>query len=289
VNGRLVPLRYTLKSGDTVEIMTSPTHKPSKDWLSFVSTSKAKTKIRQWIKTEQREKSIELGRSLLDKELSKHDMSFSRLLKNGGFQPLAKDFSFETVDDLFASVGYGLYTPLQVLNKIIPETEKPAGKIKTIISSLKKGSRDNAIKIKGIDGLVIRFARCCNPIPGDNIIGFITRGRGLTVHVEDCPNVHTYDEQRKVEVTWQLSKDYTFPVRFKVTGNDRKGLLSDISSVIAANKINILSAQAMTYPDRSAAGIYEVEIEHMSQLQKVMKSIQKIKGVRSVDRMRSIT
>jgi len=288
VNGKLVPLRYTLKSGDTVEIMTSPTHKPSKDWLSFVSTSKAKTKIRQWIKTEQREKSIELGRNLLDKELSKHSMSFSRLLKNGDFLPLARDFSFESVDDLFASVGYGLYTPLQVLNKIIPEVAKPAGKIKTIISSLKKG-RDNAIKINGVDGLVIRFARCCNPIPGDNIIGFITRGRGLTVHVEDCPNVHTYDEQRKVEVNWQLSKDYTFPVRFKVTGSDRKGLLSDISSVIAANKVNILSASAMTYPDRSAAGIYEVEIEHMSQLQKVMKSIQKIKGVRSVDRMRSIT
>lgn len=288
VSGKLVPLRSLLKSGDTVEIMTSPTHKPSKDWLSFVATSKAKTKIRQWIKTEQRERSIELGRSLLDKELSKHDMSFSRLLKSGEFTPLAKEFSFESVDDLFASVGYGLYTPLQVLNKIIPETEKPVGKIKSIISSFKKG-RDDAIKIKGIDGLVIRFAKCCNPIPGDNIIGFITRGRGLTVHVEDCPNVHTYDEQRKVEVSWQLSKNYTFPVRFKVTGSDRKGLLSDISSVIAANKVNILSAQAMAYPDRSAAGIYEVEIEHMSQLQKVMKSIQKIKGVRSVDRMRSIT
>ncbi len=288
VNGKLVPLRSMLKSGDTIEIMASPTHKPSKDWLSFVSTSKAKTKIRQWIKTEQRERSIELGRSLLDKELSKHDMSFSKILKHGELAPIAKDFSFESVDDLFASVGYGLYTPLQVLNKIVPETQKPVGKIKSIISSFKKG-RDDAIKIKGIDGLVTRFAKCCNPIPGDNIIGFITRGRGLTIHVEDCPNVHTYDEQRKVEVSWQLSKNYTFPVRLKVTGSDRKGLLSDISSVIAANKVNIISAQAMAYPDRSAAGIYEVEIEHMSQLKKVMKSIQKIKGVSSVDRMRSIT
>ncbi len=287
VNGRLVPLRYVLKSGDTVEIMTSPTHKPSKDWLGFVATSKAKTKIRQWIKTEQREKSIELGKNLLEKELSKHDMSFNKFLKGGSFLPIAKDLSFEAVDDLFASVGYGLYTPLQVLNKIIPESAKPAGKIKTIIRTFKKG-RDNAIKIKGIDGLVIRYAKCCNPIPGDGIIGFITRGRGLTIHVEDCPNVHTYDEQRKVEVSWQLSKDYTFPVRLKITGSDRKGLLSDISSVIASNKVNILSAQAMTYPDKSAAGMYEVEIEHMSQLQKVMKSIQKIKGVRSVERVRSI-
>ena len=289
VNGKLVPLRSVLKSGDTVEIMASPTHKPSKDWLSFVKTSKAKTKIRQWIKTEQREKSIELGRNLLDKELAKHDLSFSRILKNGEFTPIAKEFSFESVDDLFASVGYGLNTPTQVLNKIVPEEEKPiTGKIKSIISSFKK-SRDDAIKIKGIDGLVIRFAKCCNPIPGDNIIGFITRGRGLTVHVEDCPNVHTYDEQRKVEVSWELSKNYTFPARFKVTGSDRKGILSDISSVIAANKVNILSAQAMAYPDRSFAGSYEVEIEHMSQLQKVMKSIQKVKGVRSVDRVRNIT
>ncbi len=288
VNGKLVPLRYVLKSGDTVEIMTSPTHKPSKDWLGFVATSKAKTKVRQWIKTEQREKSIELGKNLLEKELSKHDMSFPRLLKSGDLLPIAKEMSFETVDDLFASVGYGLYTPLQVLNKIIPESEKPAGKIKTIISTFKKG-RDNAIKIKGIDGLVIRYAKCCNPIPGDKIIGFITRGRGLTIHVEDCPNVHTYDEQRKVEVSWQLNKDYTFPVRLKVVGSDRKGLLSDISSVIASNKVNIISAQAMTYPDKSAAGMYEVEIEHMSQLQKVIKSIQKIKGVRSVERTRSIT
>ena len=288
VNGKLVPLRYILKSGDTVEIMTSPTHKPSKDWLGYVATSKAKTKIRQWIKTQQREKSIDLGKNLLEKELSKHDMSFSKLLKNGDFLHLAKDFSFETVDDLFASVGYGLYTPLQVLNKMIPESEKPAGKIKSIISSFKKG-RDNAIKIKGIDGLAIHFAKCCNPIPGDNIIGFITRGRGLTVHVEDCPNVHTYDEQRKVEVSWQLNKDYSFPVRLKITGGDRKGLLSDISSVIAANKVNIINAQAMTYPDRSAASMYEIEIDHMSQLQKLMKSIQKIKGVRSVERVRSLT
>lgn len=288
VNGKLVPLRYTLKSGDTIEIMTSPTHKPSKDWLSFVATSKAKTKIRQWIKTEQREKSIELGKNLVEKELAKHDISLSKLLKGGELLSSAKEFSLETVDELFASIGYGLHTPLQVLNKIIPESAKPSGKIKTIISTLTKG-RDNAIKIKGVDGLVIRFGKCCNPIPGDAIIGFITRGRGLTVHVEDCPNVHTYDEQRKVEVSWQLSKNYTFPVRLKITGGDRKGLLSDISSVISGHKVNIISAQAMTYPDRSAAGMYELEIENMSQLQKVMKSIQKIKGVRSVDRMRSIT
>ncbi len=285
VNGKIVPLRYFLKSGDTVEILTNPSHKPSKDWLSFVTTSKAKTKIRQWIKTEQRERSIELGRTLVEKELAKHDIGFNKFLKSPELQTITKDFGFETVDDLFAGVGYGLYTPLQVLSKVIPETEKPSGKIKHIIKTIKR-SKDNAIKIQGVDGLVVRFGKCCNPIPGDKIIGFITRGRGLTIHVEDCPNIHTYDEQRKVEVSWQLNKDFTYPVRLKVVGSDRKGLLSDISTTIASNKINIVSAQATAYPDRSAAGLYEVEIAHMAQLQKVIKSIQKIKGVRSVERVR---
>ena len=259
VNGRIVPLRYTLKSGDTVEILTNPSHKPSKDWLNFVTTSKAKTKIRQWIKTQQRESSIELGKTLIEKELAKHSMSFNKFLKSSEFQTITKDFGFDGIDDLFASIGYGLYTPLQVLSKVIPEEEKPGGKLKNIISSI-KGTKDNAIKIQEIDGLVVRFGKCCNPIPGDNIIGFITRGRGLTVHTVECPNTHTYDEQRKVEVSWQLNKNLTYPIKLKVIGSDRKGLLSDISTTIASNKVNIISAQASTHPDKSAAGLYEFVI-----------------------------
>jgi len=288
VNGKIVPLRYILKSGDTVEILTNPSHKPSKDWLSFVTTSKAKTKIRQWIKTQQRESSIELGKTLIEKELAKHDINFNKFLKSPELQSIAKDFGFGTIDDLFASVGYGLYTPLQVLSKTIPEEAKPGSKFKHIISSIKKG-KDNAIKIQGIDGLVVRFGKCCNPIPGDSIIGFITRGRGLTIHTLDCSNIHTYDEQRKVDVSWQLNKDLTYPVRLKITGSDRKGLLSDISTTIAENKINIISAQASAYPDKTAVGQYEIEIKDIPQLQKVIKSIQKIKGVRSVERVRGGT
>ncbi len=216
VNGKLVPLRTVLKSGDNVAILTNPAHKPSKDWLKFVVTSKAKTKIRQWIKEEQRERSIELGRSLLEKELTKHDFSLSKMLKSGEIQTLAKDFSFDTVDDLLAAVGYGLYTPLQVLGKVIPEIPK-VGRLQKMLGSIRK-SKDDAIKIKGIDGLVVKFAKCCNPIPGDKIMGFITRGRGLTVHLEDCPNVHAYDDQRKIEVSWELDKEYTYSVRLRVSG-----------------------------------------------------------------------
>jgi GTP diphosphokinase / guanosine-3',5'-bis(diphosphate) 3'-diphosphatase len=285
VNGKLVPLRTQVRSGETVEILTSPTHKPSKDWLKFVVTSKAKTKIRQWIKEEQRERSIELGKTLVERELAKHGLNFTKMLKAGELQTIAKDFSFATTEDLFAGVGYGLYTPLQVLGKVIPEPEK-VSKIRKIISTIKRG-RDDAVKISGVDGLVVRFARCCNPIPGDNILGFITRGRGLTVHLADCPNVHAYDDQRKIEVSWQDNKEYTYPVKLRVMGSDKKGLLSEVTNIISAGRANIVNAQVMTYPDRTATSIFEIEIGHASQLQKIIKAIQKIREVKSVERVRS--
>ena len=256
VNGKLVPLKTVLKSGDNVAILTNPAHKPSKDWLKFVVTSKAKTKIRQWIKEEQRERSIELGRSLLEKELAKHGFSLSKMLKSGEIQTLAKDFSFDAIDDLLAAVGYGLYTPLQVLGKMIPDIPK-VSKLQKMIGSIRK-SKDDAIKIKGIDGLVVKFAKCCNPIPGDKVLGFITRGRGLTVHLEDCPNVLAYDDQRKIEVSWELDKEYTYSVKLRVSGEDKKGLLSDITSVISSSKANIINANVTTYPDRSAISIFEI-------------------------------
>ena len=285
VNGKLVPLRTPLKSGDNVAILTNPAHKPSKDWLKFVVTSKAKTKIRQWIKEEQREQSIELGRSLLEKELAKHDFSLPKMLKSGEIQTLAKDFSFDAIDDLFAAVGYGLYTPLQVLGKLVPDMPK-VSKLQKMLSSIRK-SKDDAIRIKGVDGLVVKFAKCCNPIPGDKVLGFITRGRGLTVHLEDCQNVLAYDDQRKVEVSWELDKEYTYSVKLRVQGDDKKGLLSDITSVLSSSKANIVNARVTTYPDRSAISIFEIEILNAPQVQKITKSILKLKGVRSVERLRS--
>jgi GTP pyrophosphokinase len=154
------------------------------------------------------------------------------------------------------------------------------------LSSIRK-SKDDAIKIKGIDGLVVKFAKCCNPIPGDKILGFITRGRGLTVHLEDCPNVLAYDDQRKVEVSWELDKEYTYAVKLRISGDDKKGLLSDISSVISSGKANIVQAQAFAYPDRSAVTVFEVELQSAAQLQKIMKSVLKVRGVKSVERLRS--
>ncbi len=287
VNGKLVPLKTILKSGDNVAILTNPAHNPSKDWLKFVVTSKAKTKIRQSIKAEQRERSIELGHSLLEKELAKHDFSLAKMLKSGEIQTLAKEFSFDTVDDLLAAVGYGLYTPLQVLGKVVPEVPK-VGRLQKMLGSIRK-SKDDAIKIKGIDGLVVKFAKCCNPIPGDRIMGFITRGRGLTVHLEECPNVHAYDDQRKIGVSWEMDKEYTYSVRLRVSADDKKGLLSDITSIISSSKANIINAQITTYPDKSATSVFEIEIQNAPQVQKITKSILKLKGVKAVERLRSRT
>lgn len=284
VNGKLVPLRYRLKSGDTVEIITSPSQTPSKDWLTFVKTSRAKTKIRQFLKARQREQSVELGKELLEKECVKRGLNFSRIAKSGDLKEISKEFGFETNEDLFAAVGYGLYTPLQVLGRFIPESEKQSSLRRLVKTVTRKG--EAPVRVKGVDGVVIRFAKCCNPIPGDRIFGFITRGRGLTIHTEDCPNVHSYDEQRKVDVFWDSDQGKTYPVKLKVYGVDRKGLLSDISTVISTNKVNIINAHTTTYPDKTAIGVYEVEIENLSQLNKMVKSIMKVKGVKSVERMR---
>ncbi|MCS7280841.1 MAG: bifunctional (p)ppGpp synthetase/guanosine-3',5'-bis(diphosphate) 3'-pyrophosphohydrolase [Desulfobacterota bacterium] len=284
VNGRLVPLKYKLKSGDTVEIITSPSQTPSKDWLAFVKTSRAKTKIRQFLKAKQREQSIELGKSLLEKECLRKNLSLSKIIKSGELKNVAKEFGFEEVDDLFASIGYGLYTPLQVLGRLLPESEKQTSPAK--VAKEKNKVREAPIRVKGVDGLVVRFARCCSPIPGDKIFGFITRGRGLTIHTEDCPNCHSYDEQRKIDVIWDSEEGKTYPVKLRIYGIDRKGLLSDISTAISTNKVNILNAHAMSYPDKTAVGIYEVEIENLSQLNRMIKSILRIKGVKSVERLR---
>jgi GTP pyrophosphokinase len=171
------------------------------------------------------------------------------------------------------------------LGKIIPEIPK-VGRLQKMLGSIRK-SKDDAIKIKGIDGLVVKFAKCCNPIPGDSIMGFITRGRGLTVHLEDCPNVHAYDDQRKIEVSWELDKGYTYSVRLRVSAEDKKGLLSDITSILSSSKANIVNAQVTTHPDRSATSVFEIEILNAPQVQKITKSILKLKGIKSVERLRS--
>ncbi len=291
VNGKIVPLKYELRSGDTVEIMTSPNQKPSKDWLKFVATSRAKTKIRQWFKTEEREKSVILGKEILEKEFRKYGLQQAQLIKSGEMAKVAGEFSFQTVEDLIASVGYGKVTANQIIGKIVPQErleqkeEQEEGRLKRLIQKITRKSRD-ALLIKGIDNVMVRYAGCCKPLPGDKVIGFITRGRGVTIHASDCPKAMDSDPERRVEVEWDSTKEYIYPVQIRVYSEDKKGLLAEISASLSSNEANITNAKIDTTEDRKAVGTFEVQIRDLTHLKKVIRALERIKGVNRAERMR---
>ena len=292
VNGKIVPLKYEFRSGDTVEIMTSPGQKPSKDWLKFVKTSRAKTKIRQWFKTQEMEKSINLGKEILEKELRKYNLQQAKLIKSGELINVASEFSFHEVDDLIAAVGYGKVTANQIIGKLLPperlekKEEQEEGRLKRLIQKVTRSGSKDALLIKGVDNVVVRYAGCCNPLPGDKVVGFITRGRGVTIHTSDCKNVMDDDPHRKVEVEWDSTKEYIYPVRIRVYSDDQKGMLAEISNSISFHKANITNARVETTDEKKAIGTFEVEIRDLNHLKKVIKGLEKIKGVQRVERVR---
>jgi guanosine-3',5'-bis(diphosphate) 3'-pyrophosphohydrolase len=293
VNSKIVPLRYELRSGDTIEILTSPNQKPSKDWLKLVKTSRAKAKIRQWFTAKEREKSITLGKEILEKELRKYDLQQAKLMKSGELAKVANEFSYQGVEDLIAAVGYGKVTANQVIGKILPQEkldqqkeELQEGRLKHLIQKITRGPKD-ALLIKGIDNVMVRYAGCCNPVPGDKVVGFITRGRGVTIHTADCQNAMDDDPHRKVEVEWDSTKEYSYPVRIRIYSEDKKGLLGEISNSISSNGADIKNARVDTTEDKKAISTFEVEIRDLNHLNKVIRALGKIKGVRQVERMRA--
>jgi guanosine-3',5'-bis(diphosphate) 3'-pyrophosphohydrolase len=293
VNSKMVPLRHELRSGDTVEIVTSPNQKPSKDWFKSVKTARAKTKIRQWFNTEEREKSIALGREILEKEFRKYGLQHIKIMKSEDLARVASEFSFHGADDLIAAVGYGKVTANQIIGKILPP-EKMEGRsteeeredfAKRPSGKPSQGSRD-ALLIKGIDNVMVRYAGCCNPLPGDKVVGFITRGRGMTIHTADCPNVLNDDPNRRVAVEWDATKEYNYPVKIRVYSDDKKGLLAEISSSLAQSEANITNARVETTEYKKAIGTFELEIRDLTHLKQVIRELQKIKGVDKVERLK---
>jgi GTP pyrophosphokinase len=260
--------------------------------LNFVKTSRAKTKIRQWFGTEEREKSIILGKDILEKELRKYNLQQAKLIKSGELAKVASEFSFKEVDDLIAAVGYGKVTANQIIGKILPperleqKEEEEEGRLKRLIQKVTRSGPKDALLIKGVDNVVVRYAGCCNPLPGDKVVGFITRGRGVTIHTSDCKNVMDNDPNRKVEVEWDSKKEYIYPVRIRIYSEDKKGMLADISNSIASNKANITNARVETTDEKEAIGTFEVEIQDLNHLKKVIKGLEKIKGVQRVERIR---
>jgi GTP pyrophosphokinase len=285
VNKKMVPLRHILQHGDLVEVITSAGHLPSKDWLKIVKTSKAKNRIRQWIKTEERKRSIDIGKDLLEKEIRKSPLNLAQQMKGEALLRVAQDLSFQRLEDLFAGIGFGKISPRQIINRLLPKEEAEEKKEAPGPPIRKKqGQEQGGVLIKGIHDVMTRFAKCCNPLPGDPILGFITRGRGITVHARACPQAALEDPERLVEVQWDLSEKQFYPVKIEIWSNDKKGMLAEVSSSITSAESNILKADVSTTTDRKGYFQFIIEVTDTRHLQTVISGLKKIKGVLTVTR-----
>jgi GTP pyrophosphokinase len=294
VNGKMVPLRTKLRNGDVVEVITSPSHNPSSDWLNYVASARARTRIRHWIKTSERTKSIELGREMCEKEFERRGLEYQELLASGELERIgAEDFGLNSIESLFASVGYGKISMLQLLGKLLPP-EKLGLRPKQKFSFLRvldrfKGSPKVAkspVVVRGGEDILVKFAHCCNPLPGDEIQGFITQGQGVSIHAEGCPNLLHIDKDSKVEVAWDSRIRITRPVMIEVLCKNEKGLLAEMTRVIMAADANISSAEIGTKLNKKAACTFVIEVKSIGHLKEIIKSLQKIKKVLSVHRIK---
>ena len=295
VNGAIVPLRYQLRNGDTVEIITSPNQRPTKDWLKFVVTSRAKANVRHLLRTEQREKSKALGKELLERELRKWGVALQRAQKNGDLERAATALKIGSIEDLICSIGYGKITASQVAEVMVPEdrlskgpeVEQPASSnpITNLIRKVTRKSSPTGIMVAGESDVLIRFAKCCNPLPGDGIVGFITRGRGVTVHTRDCQKALDLDPERRVAVDWDGSSRSPRPVSLQVVCADKPGLLAHISQSFTDAGVNISQAHCRATEDHRAVNTFQFLVMDLEQLKNVIRSLQRISGVYSVDRV----
>jgi GTP diphosphokinase / guanosine-3',5'-bis(diphosphate) 3'-diphosphatase len=295
VNGRMVPLRTRLKNGDIVEVLTQASHKPSRDWLNFVATSRARNKIKHLIQSEEKERAVELGRKVFEKEARRFDVNVAKLLDNDGLTKVAGEFGAQRGDDVLAQLGYGKVSPKQVLDKLVPQDqlkEKPPEH--PVVSAVKRafspGATADRIKVRGADDLMVFRARCCNPIRGERIVGYITRGKGVSVHSANCPNVVNlqYAPERRIDVEWDKGRDAApYTVRLTMEVEDRKGILAELSSRIADINTNITNIEATTGQQRGRIDM-TVEIQDLKHLEKVIKSIRGVDGVIGVERSATV-
>jgi GTP diphosphokinase / guanosine-3',5'-bis(diphosphate) 3'-diphosphatase len=288
VDNRLVPLKHKLKSGDTVEILTSPTQHPNKDWLKIVQTSRAKNKIRQYIKVEEFEKSKALGESMLDRELKRHKLTTKAITKDGTLLSIAESFSLKTTDDVLSAIGYGKLSVSKVVTKVAPKDATEQKETKSALQKIFASANRKpgaAITVKGLEDILVRFARCCNPVPGDSVVGFITRGRGISVHARKCPKIFDSDPHRLVDIEWDHSKQDRREVKVRVVCEDRSGLLADLSKVIRDQNANISRAQIGTTKDKKAVCIFSISIGDLPHLRKIMSTLEGVTGVISVTRV----
>jgi guanosine-3',5'-bis(diphosphate) 3'-pyrophosphohydrolase len=291
VNGKMVPLRTRLKNGDIVEIVTQAGHKPSRDWLNFVATSRARNKIKHLIHAEEKTRAVELGRKLFEKEARRYDLNPKTIVEGAEFAKVLVDFAVGTKpDDLFAAIGYGKVQPKQVLVRLVPadklREKPPDGAVAAVVRRV-LGTGEEKIKVRGFDDLMVFRARCCNPIRGEKIVGYITRGKGVSVHSATCPNVVNllYDPERRIDVEWDKTETVArYTVKLTMEVEDRKGLLAAVSAKIADINTNIKNMEARTDEGAHARIDVTIEISDLKHLEKVMKSLRGVEGVLGVER-----
>lgn len=297
VDGRIVPLDYKLKNGNIVEILTSSSSTgPSRDWLKIVKSSQAKNKIRQWFKREERDLNINRGKEMLEKEVKRQGYKLTEILKEDWLKNIANKLSLNTSDDLYAALGYGNITLSQVVPRlkelhrdyynIEDDNINIEQKIKEQPAPKKNKRVTQGISIKGVDNIKVRFAKCCNPVPGDDIVGYITRGRGVSIHRKDCPNISDLvGQERFIDVEWDTNEKAEYPVEIQIKATDRSGLLTDITQGITDSNISLLSLNARTNKEKLVLINMTLEIKNTEQLRDLMKRIKKLKGVIDVYRV----
>jgi len=297
VNGRIVPLRSTLRSGDIVEIMTQTGHNPSRDWLSIVKSSRARQKIKHWLNIHQRERAIEIGRKLIEKEARKYRIALKDI-RDPELLKAALEYGVSKVDDLMAGIGYGKYSSRSVLAKVLPGSNlQPGEEQQGVASAVKRafGMDSSALTVRGTDDLLVYRARCCNPIRGEEIVGYVTRGKGVAVHSKTCSNVQNlmYEPERRLAVEWSSKEpriagaQSSYPVKLVVSSDDRPGIITQVSAVISGEDANIRHIEAKTGNQMATIDII-FEARDVNHLNRIITGIRRVPGVREVERVQRL-
>lgn len=294
INGAIVPLRFKLRNGDVVDIMTSPNQHPTKDWLDFVVSSRARSRIRSYLRAEQRDKSLKLGRELLEKDMHARGLSLSRLSKHADeLRRVNERFGVSNADELFVGIGYGKISTRAIVDFLAPKESDKAGaspnpelkegRIESIVRKV-TGRDHHGIRLNGIDDVLVRYTKCCNPLPGDEIVGFITRGRGITVHRRNCSKAFDSDPERRVEISWDVRARINRPVQIRVTTANRPGILATVGHTFHEQGINISEATCRASDDGRAMNTFTFLCADLAQLKNVIRQLQRIPGVVGVER-----
>jgi len=285
VNGRIVPLRTELRSGDTVQIITSPSAKPNRDWLQLVRTHAARSKIRHWLKVAEHSDSVALGKEMLEREIRRRRLTPPDEMP---VERLAEALGHPDVNGLYAALGQGNLSVQQVIGKWIPDAGHPVQRLKEAsLDTIRAitGRPGHGVRLQGVENLMVSYARCCQPVPGDPVVGIVTRGRGVTVHRTDCPNTFAdrVSAERRLVVDWSAKAEDSFTVKLSIYGQDRKSLLADIAKAISTTNTNIRTA-GIKANDRNARGAFVVEVRDLAHLREVMRAIENVDGVDAVER-----